>query len=87
MPVATGTDLDNDSSTDSSTDGFTDDRDPELSILDNPTVCRSARTQRNPQMQQDAPRPGRFEIVPPLLTDKQRREYVRYEEDDEGNLI
>jgi len=34
-----------------------------------------------------APRPGRFEIVPPLLTDKQRREYVRYKEDDEGNLI
>jgi hypothetical protein len=38
-------------------------------------------------MQQDAPRPGRFEIVPPSLTDEQRREYVRYEEDDEGNLI
>jgi hypothetical protein len=34
-----------------------------------------------------APRPGRFEIVPLLLTNKQRREYVRYKEDDEGNLI
>jgi hypothetical protein len=32
-------------------------------------------------------RPGSFEIVPPSLTDEQRREYVRYKEDDEGNLI
>jgi hypothetical protein len=82
MPVATGTDLDDDSVTDSFTD-----RDPELSVLDNPTVRRSARIQRNAQMQQDAPRPARFEIVPSLLTKEQRREYVRYEEDDEGNLI
>jgi len=34
-----------------------------------------------------APRPGRFEIVPLSLTEEQRREYVRYEEDDKGNLI
>jgi hypothetical protein len=34
-----------------------------------------------------APRPGRFEIVPLLLTDKQRREYVKYKEDDKGNLV
>jgi hypothetical protein len=33
------------------------------------------------------PRPGRFEIVLLSLTNKQRREYVRYKEDDEGNLI
>jgi hypothetical protein len=35
----------------------------------------------------NAPRPRRLEIVPPSLTDEQRREYVRYKEDDEGNLI
>jgi hypothetical protein len=35
----------------------------------------------------DAPRPGRFEIVPLSLTEKQRREYVRYKENDESNLI
>jgi len=34
-----------------------------------------------------APKLGRFEIVPLSLTDEQRREYVRYEEDNEGNLI
>jgi len=34
-----------------------------------------------------APRLGRFKIVPLSLTDEQRREYVRYEEDDEGNLV
>jgi hypothetical protein len=33
------------------------------------------------------PRPRRFEIVPLLLTNKQRREYVRYKKDDKGNLI
>jgi hypothetical protein len=33
------------------------------------------------------PRPGRFEIVLLLLTNEQRREYVRYKEDDKGNLI
>jgi len=26
-------------------------------------------------------------IVPLMLTEKQRREYVRFEEDDEGNLL
>jgi hypothetical protein len=30
---------------------------------------------------------GRFEIVLLLLTKKQRREYVRYMENDKGNLI
>jgi hypothetical protein len=88
MPVATDTGLDDNSST----GGSTDDRDTELQVLDNPTVCRSARIQRNAQMQEgtvlsDAPRPGRFEIVPPSLTEEQRRQYVRYKEDDEGNLI
>jgi len=33
------------------------------------------------------PRLGRFEIVPLLLTNKQRREYVRYEEDNKSNII
>jgi hypothetical protein len=47
MPVAMGTDQDDDSSTDGSTDGFTDDRDPELPVLDNPTVRRSACLQRD----------------------------------------
>ena len=35
----------------------------------------------------DAPQTGRFVIVPPTLTAEQRREYLRYEEDDEGNLL
>ena len=35
----------------------------------------------------NTPRLGRFEIVPLLLTKEQKREYVRYEEDDESNLI
>jgi hypothetical protein len=88
MPVATDAGTDNNSSSDNSTD----DRDTELQVLDNPTVCRSARIQRNAQMQEgtvlsDTPRPGRFEIVLPSLTKEQRREYVRYKEDDEGNLI
>jgi hypothetical protein len=52
---------------------------------------RSARIQQAAQqpdtLMPDASRPGRFVIVPPTLTDEQRREYVRYEEDDEGNLI
>jgi hypothetical protein len=50
---------------------------------------RSARIQENAQVRQraDPPRPGRFVIVPPTLTAEQRREYVRYEEDDEGNLL
>jgi hypothetical protein len=88
MPVATDTDLDDDSST----NGSTDDRNSELPVLDNPTVRRSARIQRNAQMQEgtvlsNASKPGRFEIVPPSLTDEQRREYVRYEEGNDGNLI
>jgi hypothetical protein len=50
---------------------------------------RSARIRENAQIRQltDTPRPGRFVIVPPALTAEQRREYVRYEEDDEGNLL
>jgi hypothetical protein len=88
MPVATDADLDNSGSTDGSTDG----RDNELPVLDNPMVRRSAQIQENVQMQEgivllSVPRLGRFEIVPPSLTDEQRREYVRYKEDDEGNLI
>jgi len=35
----------------------------------------------------DVPRPGRFEIVPLSLNEEQRREYVRYKEDNEGDLI
>ena len=88
MPIATDADMDDSSSTDGSADGI----DNEPPIPDNPTVRRSVRIQENAQMQEgivlsSVPRPGRFEIVPPSLTDKQRREYVRYEEDDEGNII
>jgi hypothetical protein len=83
MLVATDVDTDDNSSLDSSTDN----RDTELQVLGNPTVWRSVRIQRNAQILSDAPRPGRFEIVPPSLTEEQRREYVRYEEDDKGNLI
>jgi len=36
---------------------------------------------------QDAPRLGRLVIVPLILTEEQRREYVRFKEDDEGNLL
>jgi hypothetical protein len=35
----------------------------------------------------DTPRPGRFKIVPLLLIKEQRRKYVRYKEDNKGNLI
>jgi hypothetical protein len=35
----------------------------------------------------DTLRPGRFKIVPLLLTKKQRKEYVKYKEDNKGNLI
>ena len=88
MLVATDADQDDSSSTDGSTDG----RDNELLVLDNPTVRRSVRIQENAQMQEgivlsSAPKPGRFEIVPPSLTNEQRREYVRYKEDDKGNLV
>ena len=88
MLIATDTDIDNSSSTDSSADGI----DNEPPIPDNPTVRRSVRIQENAQMQEgivlsSVPRPGRFEIVPLLLTNKQRREYVRYEEDNKGNII
>ena len=83
MPVVTDTGLDYDSST----DGSTDDRDPELPVQDNPTVRKSAQIQRNVQVLQDAPRTRRFEIVPPSLTKEQRREYVRYKEEEEGNLV
>jgi len=33
------------------------------------------------------PRPGRFKIIPLLLTNKQRREYVKYKENNKGNII
>jgi hypothetical protein len=88
MLIATDTDMDDSSST----DGFANSIDNEPPILDNPTVRRSVRIQENAQMQENivlssVPRPGRFKIVPPLLTNKQRREYVRYEEDNKGNII
>jgi hypothetical protein len=35
----------------------------------------------------DIPKLGRFKIVPLLLTKKQRREYVKYKENNKGNLI
>jgi len=38
-------------------------------------------------LMQDAPRLGRLVIVPLMLIEEQRREYVRFEEDDEGNLL
>lgn len=82
MPVATDTEPD-DSSSSSDSEGSLEELEMET------TVRRSARIQENARIRQqaDAPRPGRFVIVPPTLTDEQRREYVRYEEDDEGNLI
>ena len=95
MPVATDAGPDDSSSTDGLADPNDESSDssesedglaePEMEA----TVRRSARIQENARIQQqaDAPRPGRFVIVPPTLTDEQRREYVRYEEDDEGNLI
>jgi hypothetical protein len=43
MLVATDTSTDNDSSL----DNFTDNRDTELQVLDNLTVCKSACIQRN----------------------------------------
>lgn len=60
-----------------------------------PLPRRSNRIQQAASGSTDTPmldvshHPGtrRFVIVPPVLTAEQRREYVRYEEDDEGNLI
>ena len=77
MLVAANAEPDDSSNSSGSEDGM---EEPEMET----TVCRSARLQ---QQQADVPRPGRFVIVPPTLTDEQRREYVRYEEDDEGNLV
>jgi hypothetical protein len=82
MPVATDANLDDSGSIDGSTDG----KDNELPVLDNPMVRRNAQMQEGIALS-SVPRPGRFEIVPPSLTNEQRREYVRYKEDDEGNLI
>ena len=71
-------------------------KDEELLLQTGAPIRRSARIQQNAQRQQqvevdtsmqDAPRPGRLVIVPPMLTEEQRREYVRFEEDDEGNLL
>jgi hypothetical protein len=42
MLVATNTGLDNNSSTDSFIDSFTNNKDPELLVLNNLIVCRSA---------------------------------------------
>jgi hypothetical protein len=35
----------------------------------------------------DALRPGRFVTVHLMLTEELKREYVKFEEDDEGNLL
>jgi len=66
----------------------------ELLLQTGAPIRRSARIQQNAQRQvevdtpmPDAPRPGRLVIVPPMLTEEQRREYVRFEEDDDGNLL
>jgi hypothetical protein len=32
------------------------------------------------------PKPGKFVIIPPTLTEEQRREYVQYEEAGDRNL-
>jgi hypothetical protein len=54
-------------------------------------IRRSARIQQQldtPILEAPThPKLGRFATVPPTLTVEQRREYVRYEEDDEGNLL
>jgi hypothetical protein len=83
MLVATDADSDNSSSI----NGSTDSEDSKLQALDNPIVCRSAWIQRNTQILSTAPRLSKFEIAPLPLTKEQRRQYVRYEEDDKGNLI
>jgi hypothetical protein len=35
----------------------------------------------------NVPKLGRFKIIPLLLTKEQRKEYVRYKEDNKSNLI
>ena len=57
-------------------------------------ICRSACIQQNAQQQIEvdtlmlnAPRPRRLVIVPLILTEEQRREYVRFKEDDDSNLL
>ena len=63
-------------------------------LLTEALIRRSACIQQNAQQQievdtlmQDAPRPGRLVIVPLMLIKEQRREYVRFKEDDDGNLL
>ena len=59
------------------------------------SVRRSSRIQQPTQLPNseapmpDAPIPlaGKFVIIPPTLTEEQKQEYVRYEEDNEGNLL
>src|SRR6202011_5709172 len=72
IPVTTEFDQDNESAEEN------------LALAENP-VRRSVRIQQAVQ-QTDTPM-GRFVIVPLTLTEEQRREYVRYEEDEEGNLL
>ena len=90
MLVAANTDTDQDDS--SSIDKSTDSKDNELLVLDNSIVRKSVQIQENAQIQEgivllSTPRLRRFKIVPLLLTNKQRREYVRYKEDNKGNLV
>ena len=88
MLITTDTDINNSSFTNSSTDSINN----KPLILDNPMVRRSVQIQENAQIQEgivllSIPRPRRFKIVPLLLTNKQRRKYVRYKEDNKGNII
>ena len=85
IPVTTEFDQDNGSeSSKGSEDQGNESADEDLALAENP-VRRSARIQQATQ-QPDTPM-RRFVIIPPTLTEEQRREYVRYEEDDAGNLI
>jgi hypothetical protein len=67
-----------------------DDGEESLPSIEVP-VRRSSRIQQQQPIVDapmlDTPQAGRFVIVPPALTAEQRREYVRYEEDEEGNLL
>ena len=75
---------------DSEGSGSSDDEEEGLPSIEVP-VRRSSRIQQQQPIvdapMPDVPQTGRFVIVPPTLTAEQRREYVRYEEDDEGNLL
>jgi hypothetical protein len=82
IPVTTDSKNDSSESSDEEEEGL-----PSIEV----PVRRSSRIQQQQPIvdapMPDAPQTGRFIIVPPMLTVEQRREYVRYEEDDEGNLL